>query len=61
MKYVGRGQIAYPKSEDVNVIEPLGNQVGPLTHLMFWLKNKTASFLVDRRITSQMFLTKKIK
>ena len=48
MKYVGRGQIAYPKSEDVNVIEPLGNQVGPLTHLMFWLKNKKNGVLLDR-------------
>ena len=48
MKYMGRGHIAHPKCEEVNVIEPLGNQVGPLTHLMFWLKNKKNGVLLDR-------------
>ena len=48
MKYMGRGEMAYPKSEDVHVIEPLGNKIGPLTHLMFWLKNEKNGILLDR-------------
>jgi len=48
MTHIGSGATSYPKSDDVHVINPVGHQVGPLTHLMFWLKNKKNGVLLDR-------------
>lgn len=48
MSYIGRGESAYLKSDDVHVIEPLGQIAGPLTHLMFWLRNKKNGVLLER-------------
>ena len=48
MSYVGPGATSYPKSDDVHVIKPLGQTAGPLTHLMFWLRNKKNGVLLER-------------